>query len=571
MSAIFGIVNLNEKPVEQGDLLNMQSAMHNWGPDGKYLWHEGNAGMGQMQLYNTLESVNEHYPLIDSTGNLIFVAACRIDNRDELFEKLEIDYSRRLSITDGELIFLAYQKYGTKCPQMLLGDWSFAVWHKKEKELFLARDHYGVTSLYYTFQNNSFVFSSSLKGLKVLSGISMQLREEIILDILINKRPTSDTTVFNNIKRLRPSFYLECDTNSIKEINYNNIINNDLNRIYYSSFSEYSAAYENVLNEAVNSRLRTLGAVGTTLSAGIDSGVVTATAAKLLSNEKIYSFTSAPLFSSNLVSGKRLTDESFLARETAAMYSNIQHEVFTCPDSSPFEGLKMSHLIHDEPVCSYNNSYWLNELMLRAKLHECKVLLIGQGGNYTISWRREDNFSGNKLNQIIRSQFRSLHSLINHVNRPENQVNQATFIANNNNSFWSRLGYFHGIEVRDPSMDKRVVDFCLSARFKGFKSNRRSTLAVMKHKLPKGVISNKYRGLQSADLSYRISKNILECDKILKNYDSSGYTFIDYKKLVDDTAAIKSGKALSHLESIDFLRRFSFYLFVTKTYTQYEN
>ena len=56
MSAIFGIVNLNNLPVKQADLLSMQNVMSYWGPDGKYLWSEENSGMGQLQLYNTPES-----------------------------------------------------------------------------------------------------------------------------------------------------------------------------------------------------------------------------------------------------------------------------------------------------------------------------------------------------------------------------------------------------------------------------------------------------------------------------------------------------------------------------------
>lgn len=137
MSAIFGIINFNDRPIDREELCQMQSAMRYWSPDGQYLWNEGPAGLGQLQLYNTPESTGEIFPLFDNERGLTFISAARIDNRRDLFDLLEIPNEKRLVITDSELIFDAYRKWGKDCVHRLLGDWCFAVWHKIEKKLFL--------------------------------------------------------------------------------------------------------------------------------------------------------------------------------------------------------------------------------------------------------------------------------------------------------------------------------------------------------------------------------------------------------------------------------------------------
>ena len=189
MSGIFGLVNLNGEPVTTAALSAMQHAMAFWGPDGGEQWCEDAAGLGQLRLHDTPESRSEQLPRWFPDYKLAFTAEARIDNRDELCERFGIAPAQRPHTPDSVLILRAYLHWGEACPERLVGDWSFAVWHPAERRLFLARDHYGVTALYYYQDAERFAFASSRKALYAL-GVPLppdlvgRPRTEIFLDTL---------------------------------------------------------------------------------------------------------------------------------------------------------------------------------------------------------------------------------------------------------------------------------------------------------------------------------------------------------------------------------------------------
>jgi asparagine synthase (glutamine-hydrolysing) len=153
----------------------MKQAMAYWGPDGSEMWSEGAIGLGHLLLYNTPESLYESLPLRDGAGTLILTAGARLDNRAELFRALNIHPNEQAKMPDSALILKAYQKWGTDCPAHLLGDWAFALWDARQQRLFMARDHYGVTGLYYYRDRRRFFFASSLKGLLALPDLPCRL------------------------------------------------------------------------------------------------------------------------------------------------------------------------------------------------------------------------------------------------------------------------------------------------------------------------------------------------------------------------------------------------------------
>ena len=147
MSGIFGILNLGNfigKPVSLSDLQSMGQALKHRGRDGSGFWHEGDVGLGHMATNITPESVYEKLPCTSADGRLVITADARIDNRQELFSSLSIPYSQQVQIACSEIILHSFQKWGERCPEHLLGEFVFAIWDKREKRLFCARDHLGV-------------------------------------------------------------------------------------------------------------------------------------------------------------------------------------------------------------------------------------------------------------------------------------------------------------------------------------------------------------------------------------------------------------------------------------------
>ena len=142
MSGIAGILRLNGQAPDRAELVRMRDALAHRGPDGADVWTGGAAGLVHLALNVTPEAQSERGVVVD--GDLALVADVRLDNRDELLGALGLRSSTSRPTTDPELLLAAYRRWGTECPERLLGAFAFAVWDGRERRLFLARDPFGV-------------------------------------------------------------------------------------------------------------------------------------------------------------------------------------------------------------------------------------------------------------------------------------------------------------------------------------------------------------------------------------------------------------------------------------------
>jgi len=184
MSAIFGFLNLDGRPVSGKHLHAMASALHHWGPDGVHTRCHGSGALGHALLAVTPESPFENMPFYDPDSDLFLTAAARLDNRDELLDFFQISAAEHPRFPDGRLVALAYQKWGEDSPRHLFGDWSFAAWHDRNRRLFLARDQLGNTGLYYYHRPPFFAFASHPDGIFALPGIERRINEKHIASYL---------------------------------------------------------------------------------------------------------------------------------------------------------------------------------------------------------------------------------------------------------------------------------------------------------------------------------------------------------------------------------------------------
>ena len=147
MSGIYGVFRRDGAPLPSESLGAMQQAMAYWGPDGNKLWQSELLGLGYLALHSTPESLYDSQPLNNQDNSLILIASARLDNRDDLCASLNISTALMANIPDSALILKAYEKWGRACLQWLLGDWAFALWDVHRQELFIARDHNGISGL----------------------------------------------------------------------------------------------------------------------------------------------------------------------------------------------------------------------------------------------------------------------------------------------------------------------------------------------------------------------------------------------------------------------------------------
>ncbi len=295
MSAICGVYYKNAP----GDLNEAEAMFKELGQhkfDVSRSWQDEKLFLGCHLNHIVPESVNEILPYCDPDSSLVITADAIIDNREELFELLEIPLQEQ-NEGDSSLILAAYKKWGTKCPEKLVGDFAFAIWDSEKKELFCARDHVGKRTFYYYYSSSLLAFCTLMKPLFNLSVIKKQLNDVYVADFLALPAVTGEVdpsiTIYKEIYPLPPAHAMLINADGKKQWQYWRIEQN--NPIRYNSDEEYEEAFRKVYTEAVRCRLRSIKPVGVYLSGGLDSSSVAAIAAKLNNKgEKIYGFTQVP-------------------------------------------------------------------------------------------------------------------------------------------------------------------------------------------------------------------------------------------------------------------------------------
>lgn len=388
MSGIFGFVQLRNASCVAQDLHVMGEAMAHYGLDGMHYWCDAQAGLGHGLLFNTPEAVHERLPYATEDGRLIITAAARLDNRDELCDLFDIPAAERAYTPDGTIIRYAYERWREACPDHLLGDWSLAVWHPQERRLFLARDHHGNTALYYVHDGRRFAFASDRKALLALPDVSRQLNELYLAQTLVVwPAYHGPDTIYLDIHRLPPAHALLVTPAGVRVWRYWRL--EDTPDLRLPTEEAYVEAFLDVFRQAVRCRLRSYRPVGITLSGGLDSGSVSALAAPALRHrgETLTALTSVPAYDvATTTNGEYFADEWPLAAATARYVGGVQHIPIRAETVSPVAGIRRMLDIHGEPLHAAGNHYWIAALLTTAHEKNLGVLLTGQMGNATISW-----------------------------------------------------------------------------------------------------------------------------------------------------------------------------------------
>jgi asparagine synthase (glutamine-hydrolysing) len=177
LSAIAGLVRLDDQPVDPAEPAAMRARLAHRGPDGGGDWHGGPAGLTHCLLRVTPESLSEQQPLASSER--IITADARLDNRAELCAALGRPDAGQ---PDAALILAAYERWGAACAEHLLGDYAFAIWDSAERTLFCARDYIGFKPFYYHAGPHLFAFATELKALFALPDVPRRLNEVRVAD-----------------------------------------------------------------------------------------------------------------------------------------------------------------------------------------------------------------------------------------------------------------------------------------------------------------------------------------------------------------------------------------------------
>jgi asparagine synthase (glutamine-hydrolysing) len=278
MCGIAGIIRKDDGPVDRDEIERITELVAHRGPDGVGHHLDGQLALGHRRLAIFDTSPRGRQPMSYRDRYWITYNGA-IYNYLELRKQLEGLGSVLQSDTDTEVILAAYAQWGAECLSRFIGMWSFAIYDRSERTVFLARDRFGVKPLYYLDDARRFAFGSELKQLLALQREVRANRGIVVESLLTHFGNHTTDTYFAGIKSLPSGHYLryslDTHTQSLHRY-YELAINTDAREL---ALEGAVSAFRDAFNDSVRLRLRSDVPVAVALSGGIDSAAVCAAAA----------------------------------------------------------------------------------------------------------------------------------------------------------------------------------------------------------------------------------------------------------------------------------------------------
>lgn len=377
MSGITGIFRRDGKDADPADIKKMNDKIAHRGPDGSRVWCEGPVALGHQMLHTTPESLHEVLPFEDAESGLVITADARIDNRKDLAPRLGIEDNEYVS--DSYFILKAYEKWGEKCPEELLGDFAFAIWDKNKERLFCARDHMGVKPFYYFLSDDIFLFATDIKAILTLPHVPREINELKIALYLKQIKSDKKLTFYKNIYSLSASSSLTLKHNISKRRTYWKLDHDT--QITLNSDKDYFTEYRKIFSEAVNCRLRSAFPVGSDLSGGLDSSSIVCMAKRILKDKNQH----APDFTtfSHIYDDFPDSDERYYINKVIDV-SEFKSNLIKCDEISPLKEVENILYYIEQPFFSPFVSIW-NNAYNQFQKKNVRIHLSGNGGDFIIS------------------------------------------------------------------------------------------------------------------------------------------------------------------------------------------
>jgi asparagine synthase (glutamine-hydrolysing) len=276
MCGIIGIVGKEAKEIKQTVFDRMLSCLAKRGPDDKGLTFltETNPAciLGQTRLSIIDLSPGGHQPMKDNAKNLTIVFNGEIYNYPELKKELMKKGHHFSSASDTEVILKAYSQYGHDCPKYLDGMFAFAIWDQDQRTLFMARDRFGKKPFYYAFdKNNNFIFASEVKAILQSELVKGEIDHSAIDDYLTLMYIPPTKSVYRNIHTLAPAEQAVLKNGVITKSLYWKLEDRPISM----SYDEAKKEIKRLFKEAVRKRMIADVEIGSFLSGGVDSTLVT--------------------------------------------------------------------------------------------------------------------------------------------------------------------------------------------------------------------------------------------------------------------------------------------------------
>lgn len=613
MSAIFGAIDFGGRVISDREIEILKNPFSTCKIDRFSSIRKNNVYMACGISFITKESRLEELPY--QNKDIFFDADMILDNRSEIGNLLGYDPVQIGSIPDGRLAYEYMVKDENDAINRFLGAYAYVLYDEKKRKASVVIDAVGNRCVYYRIIGSTLYYSSLMKSLEDIEKTEVNERwiaDFLYIDSLPMISEIFETPL-KDINRVAPGHVLYFDGTKAWQERYWDPIK-DVKPIRYSSDEEYKQKFREIFFESVKCVLRSENETSILLSGGYDSTAVAAVAATILDkrNKKLYSYTSVPLKGLETDTRNGATvDETEDVLKTKECYPNIECDFIDLAGINMWDNAHKIAKTLEMPYKSIQNLMWIKEAHERAAKGNSNIILSGEFGNTTISFGDYQLYAyellhKGKIVSLIKEVRQFCHSngydtkyflkcMVKDVftkhTVSEFDIKRKAYISDDtskkNNCFerlkadyqdYDKASRFYksnrevtnkllalrqigeiltkfsletGVILRDPTKDKRLVEFCMNIPLSQYQKKdewRRLVSVYLEDIIPKHILSASFKGIQSADfrnrMEYEWNDFISDCKDRL-NKAQKGKKLIDYEKLNNDLNAWDSTDNIS--------------------------
>jgi asparagine synthase (glutamine-hydrolysing) len=353
----------------------MNRALAHRGPDGEGIWAGDGVTLGHRRLAVIDPSQASGQPMVSADGNLVITYNGELYNFRELRASLA-GYPFRTR-GDTEVVLAAYAAWGPACVDLFNGIFAFAVWDRRARELFLARDHVGIKPLYYFHDRSRFVFSSELKGVVAHPGVPRKLNLDTFRSYFQLLYCPGPETMIAGVRKLAPGHRMLVRGENVSIDRYSSIYALDATEARADSgFAHTAHELRSVVEDACERQLVSDRPVGVYLSGGIDSSAILAAAAARRGGDVDAYSVGFDLTPDE--QAEKFNADLELARVTA-QHLGVRHHVYTLSSDEALTLLDEAVWHADEPLS--NPTVLAQMALARFTKPTATVVLSGDGGD----------------------------------------------------------------------------------------------------------------------------------------------------------------------------------------------
>ncbi|BFU77995.1 asparagine synthase (glutamine-hydrolyzing) [Arcobacter sp. 15-2] len=515
------------------DLLKTTEMMQNRGPDNTSVKEIDNNYFGHTRLSIVDLDEEANQPMV--FDDILIVFNGEIYNYDELSVSESLECKTK---SDTEVLIRLYQKYDTEFLSLLNGAFSFCIYDIKKERYFCARDRYGKKPFYYYAKENKFIFSSMIKPIIKVLGFTPKLNKVALSQYLQYFVPLAPNTFYTDINKLDSSSYLLYENNTLSIKKYYKI------KTYKKIENEALALkkVEDILFSSVEQRLKSDVEVGTLLSGGIDSSLISSIYSKITrhkintfsvgykTHQKYSELPYAKIVANNIKSNHtalEISQKDYI-NSLEDVFENLE-EPHADPAAIPLylltkeinkQGIKtvLSGEGSDELFLGYDNYakflkyYEFSNSLDKKQIQFLNEIISSLGGNKEAEYLRRVVKNENIYNSFgeiyTTSQRKKLLQKVATFKAESPKKDPVDWMSYIDTKIWlgeallskvDKMSMANSVETRNPFLDFRLVDtaFSINSSLKVGDTNKYLLKKVASKYIPQEIIHRQKKGFNS--------------------------------------------------------------------------